>query len=113
MRPIRKTVSAVASSDPIPMDLYANPFNATVSVTLSSGAALVYVGEYTTDDIQAAGYDPNAVSSNWEPITGVAGTNASSDGNVAFPVTAIRLDVTGYTSGTATITVIQSGGPDL
>ena len=110
MRPISKTVSAVASSEPIPLDHYISPANITVDVRVN-GTSVTFAGEYTTDDIYAAGYDPNDPSSNWSTITGVSGA-ASVTGNIAFPVTAVRLDVTAIASGSVTMTVIQSGGPE-
>jgi len=39
----------------------------------------------------------------------VTGETTNQDGNYAFPVRAIRLNVTAWTSGTATLTVIQAG----
>ena len=108
MRPISKTVSAVASSEPIPLDHYISPANITVDVRVD-GTTVTFAGEYTTDDIYAADYDADA--GNWSTITGVSGA-ASVTGNIAFPVTAVRLDVTAIASGSVTMTVIQSGGPE-
>jgi hypothetical protein len=107
MRPIRKTVSSIASSDPIPLDHYISPSNVTVDV-LVNGVSVTYAAQYTTDDIYANGYAP--ASGNWSSIAGVGGA-ASATGNIAFPVTAVRLDVSAIASGDVTLTVIQSGGP--
>lgn len=107
MRPIRKTVGTIASSDPIPLDHYISPSNVTVDV-LVNGTGITYAAQYTTDDIYANDY--SAASGNWSSISGVGGS-ASATGNIAFPVTAVRLDVSAVTSGDATLTVIQSGGP--
>jgi len=108
MRPISKTVSAVAASDPVPLDHYISPANVTVDVRVD-GTSVTFAGQYTTDDIYAADYD--AATGNWSAITGVAGA-ASVTGNIAFPVTAVRLNVTAIATGSVTMTVIQSGGPE-
>ncbi len=107
MRPIRKTVSTVSASEPVPLDHYISPSNVTVDVLLN-GTGITYTAQYTTDDIYADGY--SAASGNWSSISGVGGS-ASATGNIAFPVTAVRLDVSAVTTGDATLTVIQSGGP--
>jgi len=108
MRPISKTVSSVAASDPVPLDHYISPANVTVDVRVD-GTSVTFTGQYTTDDIYAADYD--AATGNWSAITGVSGA-ASVTGNIAFPVTAVRLDVSGIATGSVTMTVIQSGGPE-
>jgi hypothetical protein len=39
----------------------------------------------------------------------MTGLTAAEDGNYAFPVCAVRLNVTSYTSGKATLTILQGG----
>ncbi len=108
MRPQRVTVSALAASDPIPTDHYIGPFNVGLGVTVNG--TLTYSVEHTFDDVFAAGFDPGTAS--WFPNDTLTAQTASGDGNYAFPVTAIRLNVTAYTSGSATLTVIQAGRGD-
>lgn len=105
-RPIRKTLSAAGVSAPVPMDIH-NPANISISVTLSAGASLTYTVEHTFDDVFANTFNP--ATATWFPNATVAGETANQDGNYAFPVTAIRLNVTAYTSGSATLTIIQTG----
>lgn len=107
MRPIRKTISAVASSDAAPLDHYISPFNATAAVLVSG--SLTYTVEYTHDDVFAPDFD--SATANWTPIAGLSGQTASADENIAFPVAAVRLRVSAYTSGSATLTLTQAGGP--
>jgi len=109
MRPIRVTVGAQAASAPIPLDHYRGPFNVGIGVVLSSGANLTYTVEHTFDDVWAADFDPDTAA--WFANSGITNQTASRDGNYAFPVAAIRLRVSAYTGGTATMTVIQAGVP--
>jgi len=109
MRPVRVTVGAEGASAPIPLDHYQGPFNVGIGVVLSSGATLTYSVEHTFDDIFAADFD--ASTATWFANSGLGAKQASLDGNYAFPVRAVRLNVTAYTDGTATMTVIQAGMP--
>lgn len=102
MRPqVTATVAAVASSSPIPMDRKQNPFNVGFGVVVTG--TLTYTVEHTFDDFAAIG----AATATWLPHATVAAATASASGNYAFPVTAVRLTVTAYTSGGATMTLLQ------
>lgn len=109
MRPIRVTVGAQTDSAAIPLDTYADPFNVGLAVVLSAGASLTYTVQHTFDDVFAAGFDP--ATATWFPHASLVTKIASSDGNYAYPVTATRLSVPIWTSGTATLTVVQAGMP--
>ena len=109
MRPVRVTLSSLTDSPPIPMDVNQGPFNVGVGVAVSALASLTYSGQYTFDDVLAPGFSPS--SAVWYSLISLASKTASLDGNFAYPVTAIRLSVTAYTSGTVTMTVIQAGMP--
>lgn len=109
MRPIRVTVASQAASAPVPLDHYQGPFNVGIAVVLSSGATLTYTVEHTFDDVFAKDFD--ASTATWFPNSGLTSKTASLDGNYAFPIMAVRLSVTAYTEGTATMTVIQAGMP--
>lgn len=109
MRPVVQTVSSQTASAPIPLDLYRDPFNVGIGVSLSAGAALTYTVEHTFDDINAATFNP--ATATWFSNTGLSAKTASADGNYLFPITAVRLNVTSYTGGSATMTVIQAGMP--
>lgn len=107
MRPIRQTVSAAGASAPAPMDIYIAPFQVSIAVVLSAGAVLTYKVQHTFDDVWAKGFDPSTAT--WFDSTDLTGETASAFAVHEFPVTALRLNVTAYTSGTATINLIQSG----
>lgn len=109
MRPIRVTVESQTVSATIPLDTYADPFNVGLAVVLSAGASLTYTVQHTFDDVYANNFDP--ATATWFPHASLAAKTASSDGNYAYPITATRLNVTAYTSGSATLTIVQAGMP--
>lgn len=106
-RPIRVTLGAVAVSNPIPLNNYSTPFNVGIGVDISAGGSLTYAVEHTFDDVFASTFNPSTAT--WFPTAGLGGTT-DLNGNIAFPVTACRLNVSARTSGTVTMTVIQAGG---
>jgi len=109
MRPIRVTVGSATASATIPLDTYADPFNVGLAVVLSSGASLTYTVQHTFDDVFAKNFDP--ATATWFSHATLVTKTASSDGNYAYPVTATRLNITIWASGTATLTVVQAGMP--
>ena len=64
--------------------------------TLSSGASLSYTVQVTADPLSGA-------LVNWNNHDTMQGLTVSANGNIAFPVTAIRLVVTNYVSGTVNL----------
>ena len=78
-----------------------------ILINVSAGAALTYSIEVTGDDLDAPTYV--ASSGNWVPFTGLVGLSASAAATLGAAVTAIRLHVTAYTSGTATFQFVQFG----
>lgn len=109
MRPVRVTVSSQAASAPIPLDVNQDPFNVSIGVALSAGATLTYSVQHTFDDVFAKNFDPSTAV--WFTNSGLSAKTTSLDGNYTLPVTAIRLNVSAFTSGSATMTVIQAGMP--
>jgi hypothetical protein len=107
-RPVRVTLGAVSVSKPIPLDTYSTPFDVGIGVDISAGGSLTYTVEHTFDDVFASNFVP--ASATWFPNTGLNTQSIDKDGNYSAPVTAVRLNVTVWASGTATMTVIQAGG---
>jgi hypothetical protein len=99
MRPQVVSLGAVATSNPLIMDRKQNPFAVGMGL-IFTGTATASV-EHTFDDI-LGGATPT-----WIPHSTLAAKTTNSDGNYAFPVTAIRLNVTAWTSGTVTLTALQ------
>lgn len=106
MRPIRVTVSGVAASAPIAISNYSAPCNVALGIKISATAT--YTVQFTFDDIFAANFVAgSAVWYNSNDSAVVAATTNQMS-NVAFPVVAVRINVTAST-GTVTMTVIQAG----
>lgn len=95
------TVGSQTTSATLPMDWRQDPFAVGIGVVLSGGATLTYQVEHTFDDV-LGGATPT-----WFVHSTLTGQTTSKDGNYAFPVKAIRLNVTAYTGGNATMTVLQ------
>jgi len=90
-----KTVSSQTTSPWIPLDDNQAAFSATVAVAVSG--TLTYTVEFTLDNIQDPAVTPVAF-----PI-GLVGETTSNTTFIRSPVKAIRLNVTAFTSGSATI----------
>lgn len=101
MRPQTVTVASATTSAPIPMDRCQGAFGVSFAVVMSG--TLTYKVQHTLDDILGG------ATATWFDHTTVTGKSANADGNYAYPVTAIRLNITAYTNGTATMTVLQGG----
>lgn len=105
-RPITRTVSgATGASSVIALNtLCPSPFNVSLLVDLTG--TLTCSAEYTFDDVQANGYVPS--SGVWNAVSELSDLTADATDSLSFPVTAVRLNVTAWTSGAATLTVIQN-----
>ena len=107
MRPIRLTQTGVGVSLPQVMDQRRNPFQ--VGIGVSVAGTVTYTVQHTFDDVFDPAYNPS--TGNWFPHASLVNLTASGDGNYAFPITALRLNVTAGT-GSAFMQVIQAGdGP--
>lgn len=77
-----------------------------ILVNFSSGAS-------ATATVQISGDVPMNVSGGglWNNHDTLINLTASANGNLQYPVTGIRLNVTAYASGTITVTVVQPALP--
>lgn len=100
MRPVKVTVTGVGTSSIIPMDYDQAPFAVGLGTVLVSGTATWSV-QHTFDNVQ-----DSTVTPTWFTNSGINAVTASTDGNYAFPVRAIRLNVT-LGTGTVSLTAIQ------
>lgn len=105
MRPVTISQTGAGSTNPIPMDMYGNPFSVSLGVTVSG--TVNYTVQHTFDDVFATSYLP--ASGNWYNHVSLAAQTGQLDGNYAYPVTAIRLTQNSG-SGTTTLRIHQSGG---
>lgn len=94
------TVAAVAVSAPIVLDREANPFSVGLKLTVT-GTNTSSI-EVTLDDV----FDPT-VTPTWLALTSLSALTATTTGNIAFNCTAVRLNVTAFTSGSAKLQVMQ------
>lgn len=101
MRPITQSKTGVGATTAVPMDHYISPFNVGFGVVVSG--VVTYTVQHTFDDVFNTSVTPT-----WFNHPVIASQTTSQDGNYAFPVTAIRLNVTAG-AGTATITLVQAG----
>ena len=102
------TVGSATASAPLPVDYRAQNFQIGIGCVISAGAVLTYKVQHTFDDVYATGYNP--ATGNWFDHSTIVTQTANKDGNYAFPITAVRLVVTAYTSGNVTATFLQSSG---
>ena len=105
MRPVVLSVTGVGSSAVDPLDHYLTPFNVSLAVRVTG--PITYTVQYPFDDVFAAGYTP--ASGNWVDHPSLTAQTATKDSNIAYPVRGVRL-TTSAGSGTAALTVIQTGG---
>lgn len=95
--------SGVCNIDPNRMT---NGAGASILLTFSSGAN-------ATASVQVTGDVPVNVAGagNWNNHDTLVNETGSANGNLQYPVTAVRLNVTAYVSGTITMTVLQPAFP--
>jgi hypothetical protein len=94
------TLSSVATSAPIPLDRSANPFS--VGLVLEVTGTNTSTVQLTLDDI----FNPN-VTPVWFNHSTLAAIITTTSGNIAFNCTAVRLNMTAFTIGSATLQVLQ------
>lgn len=110
MRPVSAaTLAAVAAGTLIALDPRGeNPQLSVQVVVTGTNTSTVQV---TNDDIYAAGYTPG--SGNWfsAPVAALVGLAASQIATMSGLYSAIRLNMTAYTNGGATLRIVPSSGP--
>lgn len=100
MRPTIVSRSAAGTSAWIPLDYKQSPFNVGLGLVISG--TLTADVEHTFDDVFDSTVTPTAFKH-----TSLVGKTASADGNYAFPIRAVRINNTAFTSGSATLTILQ------
>lgn len=107
MRPIIVTLDSVSISDPIVVDNYQDNFKVGLQAAFSAGANATVTVQSTMDD-PYADYDTDFnTDATWFDVTGMSALTAGAQGNIFFPVRAIRLNMTARTAGSVTLTVLQ------
>ena len=104
MRPTSVTVGSATTSAVLPINWRAVSFRISIGCIISAGANLVYKVQHTFDNI----YDPD-VTPTWLDHSTLTGKVDNGDGSYISPITAVRLNVTSYTSGSVTMTIVSGG----
>lgn len=102
MTPQVISLSAAGSTAWIPVDYKQNPFNISLAVVLSNTPSLTCKVEYTLDDVFNTSITPTPFN-----VIGFSSITTNTRGALSTSVRAIRLTVTSWTSGTATLTALQ------
>lgn len=97
------TLSEVGASKPLNVNLGALPINVSVAVLVSDDANLTYNVEHMYQDILVN----KPKQEFWFPF--LTGETTTQDGYYGYPITAVRLVITDYVSGSATLVAIQAG----
>lgn len=108
MRPqTTSAITSVAASSPIVVDSRGSQSRLGIQVTAGVGT---YTVQMTADDVFANGYV--AASGNWfsVPTAGLVAATTSQMLEVTCPCTAVRLNVTAYTSGSFVMRVVNISG---
>ncbi len=107
MRPASGTLSAAGAGPVYITNPHEAPFSIGIGVVVAGGSTLTYSVQHTFDDPFAATFNP--ATATWFNHATLSAQTNSADGNYAFPVRAIRVNVTAYTTGSLTWTFIQAG----
>jgi hypothetical protein len=88
-------------------DYMIRPFNIGIG-TIVNSTAVVFSVEHSFDYTGSSVFISTAAT--WFPNTGITAKTTNTDGNYAYPVSAIRLNVSAASStGTVTLKLIQAG----
>lgn len=94
------TLSSVTTSATVPLDRSANPFS--VGLVIEVTGTNTSKVQMTLDDV----FDPT-VTPVWFDHSTLAAVSTTTSGNIAFNCTAVRLNMTAFTSGSATLKILQ------
>lgn len=91
-------------------DTFLNPFNIGLGcvVTLAQGESVTYSVEHTFENALAPDFNP--ATATWFKNSGLTDKNGNENGNYAYAVNAISLNITAATGNpTVTLYILQSG----
>lgn len=100
--------SANGPTRPIILDAYRDPFAVSLFGVPDAGSVLTWKVEFTGDD-PALATDAFGAGLTWFDHATLVGQTGSGTANVAFPVRAVRGNLSGYASGRLVLTAIQAG----
>lgn len=105
MRPIVISKTGAGATAPVPMNQYTSPFNVGFGCDVTGSAT--YTVQHTFENVFDSNFD--ASTAKWFNHSTVSGVSTDQDGNYAFPVSAIRLVLSGGSTGTVNMTILQAG----
>lgn len=104
MPPITLTQTGTGRSRVHIPDFFRNPFAIGIGCVVTG--TVTYNVEHTFDDTQSSNFDPSTAT--WFQNSGITGATANKDGNYAYPVRGISLNVTAGT-GSVVLYIEQAG----
>jgi len=90
----------------VPTNWRMTPYNQSLFVDIDG--AMTYTVQHTESNPQGSYTNSFSTDATWRATTGLAALSVDGEGNIAFPVRAVRLNITAYTSGTSVFTSLQS-----
>lgn len=89
-------------------DTFLNPFNIGLGCVVSGSGTVTYSIEHTFEDTASASFSPSLAT--WFKNSGLTDQSGNANGNYAYPVNGISINVTSAT-GTPTVTlyILQAG----
>lgn len=100
------TLAEVADGSPLRMNTSQAVFAASLRVLISG--TLTCSAQFTLDDPLGTYTNSFGEDADWIDVDSLSDITASAVSNLAYPVTAVRLSVSAFTSGSAKLTVVQS-----
>ena len=97
-----RTVTATGGSLPVPIDLRLFRGGVGIIVTIPDGSSATYDVEVTGDDLKAT-------AANWNKHDVLQGKSASANSNLAYPVTAVRINPS-QIGGSIVMAIVQVEG---
>lgn len=97
MRPITVSVTNVGTSDPVGMDILADPFNVGIGCVISGTPTFTVRHSFESPPV------------NWFPNANVSGATGNADTNYMFPVRYVDLEIlnVGSVTDSVTMTILQ------
>lgn len=108
MQPIELLVNGVGTTQWIPMDYHRDPFNIGFGVSLGSGVTATYTVQHTFISVPELTNGRVPTGNEIFNHETIVDQTESNDGNYAFPISAMRLNVT-VSDGDVSFFVIQAG----
>lgn len=101
------TITGASQSTPYFPDTMIRPFNIGIGCVTASSST-VYTVQHSFDYTGSSAFTSS--NATWFPNSGITAKSCNTDGNYAYPVSAIRvISTAGAADNTVTMTIIQAG----